>query len=81
MRDFIVIVVVAALIVMAMAFARGSEGFDGALLHTEDNSPYYTTQFAAYPGKEMVYSSARDSYCLQEHQDYQGYRNCMLYAE
>lgn len=43
--------------------------------------PYYTTTFQAYPGKFMNYSSDRNSYCLQQHQEYSGYRNCMLYLE
>ena len=44
-------------------------------------APYYTTTFQAYPGKFMKYDSTRDSYCLQQHSNYSGYRNCMLYLE
>ena len=44
-------------------------------------APYYTTAFQAYPGKYMQYGSNRNSYCLQQHQQYSGYRNCMLYLE
>ncbi len=44
-------------------------------------APYYTTAFQAYPGKYMSYGSNRNSYCLQQHQEYSGYRNCMLYLE
>ena len=44
-------------------------------------SPYYTTTFQAYPGKYMHYGSNRNSYCLQQHGEYAGYRNCMLYLE
>jgi len=53
-------------------------GFGG---YSRYSSPYYTTTFQAYPGKYMIYSSARNSYCLQQHQEYAGYRNCMLYFE
>ncbi len=44
-------------------------------------APYYTTTFQAYPGKYMSYGSNRNSECLQQHQEYAGYRNCMLYLE
>ncbi len=44
-------------------------------------APYYTTAFQAYPGKYMSYGSNRNSQCLQQHQNYSGYRNCMLYLE
>ena len=44
-------------------------------------APYYTTAFQAYPGKYMSYGSNRNSYCLQQHQEYAGYRNCMLHLE
>ncbi len=44
-------------------------------------APYYTSAFQAYPGKYMSYGSNRNHECLQQHQEYSGYRNCMLYLQ
>lgn len=60
------------IVVIGYVYTR-SEGFYA--------SPYYTTTFQAYPGKYMNYSSTREAECLQRHQEYPGYRNCMLYFE
>lgn len=68
------IIVAAILAIGAYLYVRSQgEGFYA--------SPYYTTTFQAYPGKFMNYSSTRQAECLQRHQQYPGYRNCMLYLE
>nr|QBK87959.1 MAG: hypothetical protein LCMAC202_03200 [Marseillevirus LCMAC202] len=61
--------------------AEDDEDFYIGSSYIRNAAPYYTTAFQAYPGKYMSYGSNRNSYCLQQHQEYAGYRNCMLYLE
>lgn len=70
-------------VVLAFIFTQYSKNEGFHLLHHFNRSaaPYYTTTFQAYPGKYMNYSSDRNSQCLQQHQQYEGYRNCMLYLQ
>lgn len=46
---------------------------------TELSSPYYTDIMHLYPGLYTEYGNERQPYCLQNHNDYAGYKNCMLY--
>jgi len=75
---YILIVVIVLLVVFVYA---NSEGFRITNLGARGAIPYYTTTFQAYPGKFMNYDSTRHSYCLQQHQQYPGYRNCMLFLQ
>lgn len=75
-----IIVAIVVLILLIALFMQNGEHFligPGYL----NSSPYYTTTFQAYPEKYMNYNSTRNSYCLQQHPNYSGYRNCMLYLE
>ena len=75
--------VIVAVIFLALAFfmQQSYEDFIIGNSYTRNAAPYYTTAFQAYPGKYMSFGSNRNSYCLQQHQDYSGYRNCMLYLQ
>ena len=71
---------------LAFIFMQQTKKFDDEEFYigrgiVREASPYYTTAFQAYPGKYMSFGSNRNHYCLQQHQEYQGYRNCMLYLE
>jgi hypothetical protein len=74
-----------ALILVAFVFVMNSNKVDDENFisnsYNRNAAPYYTTTFQAYPGKYMRYASNRNSFCLQQHQEYAGYRNCMLYLE
>lgn len=48
---------------------------------TEKSTENYDASVRIYPDLTMNYGSDRKWYCLQQHQDYMGYRNCMLYRE
>lgn len=72
---------VVAFIFMRQTKELDDEDFYIGSSYIRDAAPYYTTTFQAYPGKYMQYGSNRNSNCLQQHQEYSGYRNCMLYLE
>lgn len=78
--------VVLFFVLMAFMFGVYSNTTSAEAFYLSDGyirsaAPYYTTTFQAYPGKYMNYSSTRSSYCLQQHPEYSGYRNCMLYLQ
>ena len=80
------IIIFIAIIFLTLALLmQQSNNFDGENFYMESNalrkSPYYETTFQIYPGKYINFSSNRNSYCLQQHQNYSGYRNCMLYLQ
>lgn len=77
----IVIFLLLAFVYMQQTKQLDDEDFYIGNSYIRNTAPYYTTTFQAYPGKYMSYGSNRNSYCLQQHQDYSGYRNCMLYLE
>ena len=82
-------IVLMALLFVVLAFiftqqtkcAEDDEDFYIGSSYIRNAAPYYTTAFEAYPGKYMSYGTNRNSQCLQRHQEYAGYRNCMLYLE
>ena len=81
-----IVYLAAFFLILAFVFTRESakqddESFIIGSSYIRNAAPYYTTTFQAYPGKYMNYSSDRNSYCMQQHQQYSGYRNCMLYLE
>lgn len=80
------ILVIGVFLLIAFAFIQSTKKLDDEDFYIgnsyiQNAVPYYTTTFQAYPGKYMQYSSNRNSYCLQQHGDYSGYKNCMLYLE
>lgn len=80
------VVVIVIFLLLAFVYMQQTKQLDGEDFYIGNSyirnaAPYYTTTFQAYPGKYMSYGSNRNSYCLQQHQDYSGYRNCMLYLE
>lgn len=73
--------VVLAVIFIQQTNSIADEDFYINTSYNRTAAPYYTTAFQAYPGKYMGFGSNRNHYCLQQHQEYAGYRNCMLYLE
>jgi hypothetical protein len=71
---FSILVVIVAVVFVNMCKKRG-ETFGLTA------SPYYMTTFQAFPNGYMSYGSNRNHYCLQQHGNYAGYRNCMLYLQ
>jgi len=82
-----ILFVVLFFVLMAFIFTQQTKQIDEeedfyiGSSYIRNAAPYYTTAFQAYPGKYMSYGSNRNHYCLQQHQEYAGYRNCMLYLE
>lgn len=70
----VVLLLLLLVVVVYVSKTGGGENFQSRV-------PYYTSTFQAYPGKYMEFGSNRNHYCLQQHQEYPGYRNCMLYLE
>lgn len=76
--NYTALIIVILFMLIAFIYVQNMEGL---FVNSRYNPPYYTTTFQAYPGKYMNFSSARESKCLQNHQSYAGYRNCMLYLQ
>lgn len=68
------------LVIVAVIGMKNGESFVGPLRRGNE-IPYYTTTFAAFPGKYMHFTSQRAFECLQQHGEYSGFRNCMLYLQ
>jgi hypothetical protein len=81
MENIIYIVVLILMLFGAYMYFNNTEGFILTNGSQRTSSPFYTTTFQAFPGSYMTYDSTRNSYCLQQHPQYEGYRNCMLYLQ
>jgi hypothetical protein len=77
----IIVLLVILVVVIGMCFFADKEKFYIGRNYIRNAAPYYTTTFQAFPGKFMTYDSTRERYCLQQHQEYPGYRNCMLFFQ
>ena len=77
--DSRILIIAAVVLVIALAVMLGRESFDINIQGPAEHQGYSTT-FQLYPGQLMTFSSDRMSSCLEQHQDFPGFRNCMFYS-
>jgi len=72
----IIIISVFIIIIAVIIYSATRERFES---DTELSSPYYTDIMHLYPGLYESYGVNKLDECLQNHNDYPGFKNCMLY--
>lgn len=71
-----IIIALFVILVTFLVYSATRENFES---DTELSSPYYTDIMHLYPGLYAEYGNNRMAECLQNHNEYPGFKNCMLY--